>query len=56
MKRFCYGCKEHIDLPTQDAKEFNKIFSGAGHTGQPVARLQRDQGRKQRRDKWQSVV
>lgn len=54
MKRFCYGCKTLIEMPTQDQREFDKMFTQAGHSSQRVARMQRDDGRKQRSGTWQT--
>lgn len=50
MTKFCYVCKQHIELP-KDPKKAVEAF--VGHSDRPVARLQRNLGRKQREASWQ---
>ena len=47
MRRFCYVCKSHVDLPS-DPKKADAEFAGSGHSDKRVAQLQRNGGRKQR--------
>lgn len=51
-KKFCYVCKQHVDLP-DDPKKAEEAFNGSGHSDRRVARLQRNLGRKQRELSWQ---